>query len=160
MEIGVANQKGANTIKDPSDSIHWDHSLSLVLVQTRAHYNSHNRPNITSAVTRCPARRSSPEFHLSLSRMIFAPATRPFPLALVLLRCFSPIQNLPRPRECPRAIIDCGTRLPGQPPRQHASKQTPSVPPANHHRALNSVREVFALRDLTSLFCGTRPQLG
>lgn len=56
-----------NTVKDPSDPVHRDHSLGLVLVETRAHYNSHNRPDITSAVSRSPARRSSSEPHPSLS---------------------------------------------------------------------------------------------
>jgi len=76
---GVANQKNANTVKDPSDPIHRDHSLGLVLVQARAYYNSHNRPDITSAVGRCFARRSSLKPHFSHPRAIFTrELTRPF----------------------------------------------------------------------------------
>lgn len=73
MKEGSERRKGAgrgckiaerrSTVKDPSHSIHRDHSLGLVLVQARAHYYSHNRPNITSAMARCPARRSSPVPH-------------------------------------------------------------------------------------------------
>lgn len=148
-----------STVKDPSDPVHRDHSLGLVLVQTRAHYNSHNRPDITSAVTRSPARRSSPKPHPSLSRAIFGASDTPFSLPFVSSSDnFTPIRNLPRSRWCPRAIIDCGTRLPGQPPRQHASKQTPPVPPANHRRAPTPSAKLSRLRDLTSLSCGARPQ--
>lgn len=87
-----------STVKDPSDSIHRDH-LSLVLVQTRAHYNSHNRPDITSAVARGPARRSSPESHPSLPRDDPQCERHALSSSLALrLRYFAAIRNLPRSR--------------------------------------------------------------
>lgn len=135
----VEKWKRCNTVKDPSHSVHRDYGLSFVLVQTRAHYNSHNRPDITSAVTRCPARRSSPETHLSF----LSPSSRrrrflfdrfpPFPFSYSLSDIYRSRPAFHPGRFCAAPtspVIDCGTRLPGQPPRQPRVKTNAAPSPA------------------------------